>query len=153
MFFGVFSTELLPLPCKITDVGRLSLFIEFFVGFHIVCDRYTPDNAQFTFFNTIWPLSLSSGFGSEVYPWSESLSYVASCDGNGNGCTMALGNDNGYSAMAIWMGVHCNGKLMFTRGRGEEGGPSLAGRAGQVLREVNHRHCCHVTIIWSWSSY
>ena len=76
VFFGVFSTELLPLPCKITEVGRLSLFIEFFVGFHIVCDRYTLDNAHFTYFNTIWPLSLSSGFGSEVYPWPENLSYV-----------------------------------------------------------------------------
>ena len=75
VFFGVFSTELLPLPCKITEVGRLSLFIEFFVGFHIVCDRYTLDNAHFTYFNTIWPLSLSSGFGSEVYPWPENLSY------------------------------------------------------------------------------
>ena len=79
VFFGVFSTELLTLPCKITEVGRLSLFIEFFVGFHIVCDRYTLDNAHFTYFNTIWPLSLSSGFGSEVYPWPENLSYL----GNG----------------------------------------------------------------------
>ena len=76
VFFGVFSTELLPLPGKITEVGRLSLFIEFFVGFHIVCDRYTLEYAHFTYFNTIWPLSLSSGFGSEVYPWPENLSYV-----------------------------------------------------------------------------
>ena len=76
VFFGVFSTELLTLPSKITEVGRLSLFIEFFVGFHIVCDRYTQDNAHFTYFNTILPLSLSSGLGSEVYPWSESSSNV-----------------------------------------------------------------------------
>ena len=27
--------------CKNTEVGCLSPFIEFFVGFHIVCDRYT----------------------------------------------------------------------------------------------------------------
>ena len=76
VFFGVFSTELLTLPCKITEVDRLSLFIDFFVGFHIVCDRYTLEYAHFTYFNTIWPLSLSSGFGSEVYPWPENLSYV-----------------------------------------------------------------------------
>ena len=44
------------------------LFIDFFVGFHIVCDRYTLDKAHYTYFNTIVPLSLSSGFGSEVYP-------------------------------------------------------------------------------------
>ena len=53
VFFGVFSTELLTLPCKIIEVDRLSLFIDFFVGFHIVCDRYTLDNAHFTYFNTI----------------------------------------------------------------------------------------------------
>ena len=28
---------------------------------------------NFTFSDTIWPLSLSSGFGKEVYPWSKSL--------------------------------------------------------------------------------
>ena len=48
--------------------------------FHIVCDRYTLEYAHFTYFNTIWPLSLSSGFGSEVYPWPENLSYVPLCD-------------------------------------------------------------------------
>ena len=40
------------------------LFHWFFVCFHIVCDRYTSDYAHFTFFiHTIWPLSLSSDFG------------------------------------------------------------------------------------------
>ena len=76
VFFGVFSTELLTLPCKITEVGRLSLFIEFFVGFHIVCDRYTLDNAHFTYFNTIWPLSLSSTFGTAFITGSHIVSYV-----------------------------------------------------------------------------
>ena len=32
------------------------------------------DYAHFTFFITVLPLSISSDFGSEVYPWSESLS-------------------------------------------------------------------------------
>ena len=76
VFFGVFSTELLTLPCKITEVGRLSLFIEFFVGFHIVCDRYTLDNAHFTYFNTIWPLSLSSTFGTAFITGSHIVSYT-----------------------------------------------------------------------------
>ena len=75
VFFGVFSTELLTLPCKITEVGRLSLFIEFFVGFHIVCDRYTLDNAHFTYFNTILPLSLSSTFGTAFITGSHIVSY------------------------------------------------------------------------------
>ena len=77
MFFGVFSTELLTLPCKITEVGRLSLFIESFVGFHIVCDRYTQDNAHFTYSNTIWPLSLSSTFGNAFITGSHIVSYSA----------------------------------------------------------------------------
>ena len=34
-------------------------FPAFFVWFHIVCDRYTSDYANFTFSDTIWPLSLS----------------------------------------------------------------------------------------------
>ena len=81
VFFGVFSTELLPLPCKITEVGRLSLFIEFFVGFHIVCDRYTLDNAHFTYFNTIWPLSLSSTFGTAFITGSHSVISGCPCMG------------------------------------------------------------------------
>ena len=35
---------------EISEVGRLSCFIEFFVWFHIVCDRYTSDYDQITFF-------------------------------------------------------------------------------------------------------
>ena len=34
---------------KISEVGRLSCLIDFFVLFHIVCDRYTSDYAHFTF--------------------------------------------------------------------------------------------------------
>ena len=75
VFFGIFSTELLTLRCKITEVVRLSLLIEFFVGFHIICDRFTLDNAHFTYFSTIWPLSLPSTFGSDMYPWAERSSY------------------------------------------------------------------------------
>ena len=47
---------------EISEVGRLSCFCEFFAWSHIVCDRYTSDNAHFTFSYTIWPLSLSSNF-------------------------------------------------------------------------------------------
>ena len=78
VFFGVFSTELLPLPYKITEVGRLSLFIDFFVGFHIVCDRYTLDNTHFTYFNNIWPLSRSSNFGTAFITLAHSSSYTSS---------------------------------------------------------------------------
>ena len=38
---------------EISEVGRLSCFIEFFVCFHIVCDSYTSDYAHFTFSDTI----------------------------------------------------------------------------------------------------
>ena len=38
--FCVFSTELLPSPCKNTESGSLSSSIDFFVWFHIVCHRY-----------------------------------------------------------------------------------------------------------------
>ena len=46
-----------------------------FVWFHIVCDRYTLDNAHFTYFNTIWPLSLSSNFGTAFITRPHILSY------------------------------------------------------------------------------
>ena len=48
---------------EISEFGRLSCFSDFFVWFHIVCDRYTSYYAHFTFSDTIWPLSLSSDFG------------------------------------------------------------------------------------------
>ena len=48
---------------EISEFGRLSCFSDFFVLFHIVCDRYTSYYAHFTFSDTIWPLSLSSDFG------------------------------------------------------------------------------------------
>ena len=61
----------------------LSLFIDFFVWFHIVCDRYTLDNAQLTYFNPIWPLSLSSNFGTAFITLPHSLSYT--------GCFFSVG--------------------------------------------------------------
>ena len=48
------------LQCKLqwahsenSEIGHLSCFIEFFVWFHIVCDRYSSDYAHFTFSDTI----------------------------------------------------------------------------------------------------
>ena len=38
---------------EISEVGHLSCFIDFFVWFHIVCDRYTLDYVHFTFSDTI----------------------------------------------------------------------------------------------------
>ena len=38
---------------EISEVGRLSCLIDFFVLFHIVCDRYTSDFAHFIFSDTI----------------------------------------------------------------------------------------------------
>jgi hypothetical protein len=38
-------------------------------------DRYTLDNAHFTCFNTIWPLSLSSNFGTAFITRPHILSY------------------------------------------------------------------------------
>ena len=40
-----------------TEIDCLSFFIEFFAWFRIVCDRYTPEYAHFTYFNPILPLS------------------------------------------------------------------------------------------------
>ena len=48
--FLVISTEN---QWQISEVGRLSCFIDFFL-FHIVCDRiYTSDYAHFTFSDTV----------------------------------------------------------------------------------------------------
>ena len=38
---------------EISEVGRLSCFIDFFAWFYIVCGRYTSDYAHFTFSDTI----------------------------------------------------------------------------------------------------
>ena len=54
----------------------MRLFTEFFVWFHIVYDRYTLEYAHFTYFNTIWPLSLSSNFGTAFITLAHSLSYM-----------------------------------------------------------------------------
>ena len=61
--FGPLWTNFTGNQWEISEVCRLSCFIDFFVWFHIVCDRYTSDYAHFTFSDTIWPLSLSSDFG------------------------------------------------------------------------------------------
>ena len=45
------------------------------VWIHIVCDRYSLEYAHFTYFNTIWPLSLSSNFGTAFITLAHSLSY------------------------------------------------------------------------------
>ena len=59
-----------------SESGRLSYFIQFFVWFHIVCDRYASDHAHFTFFNLIWPLSLSWVFEIQTNGYTEKLSYL-----------------------------------------------------------------------------
>ena len=56
--------------------GRLSYFIQFFVWFHIVCDSYASDHAHFTFFNLIWPLSLSWVFEIQTNGYTEKLSQL-----------------------------------------------------------------------------
>ena len=61
-----------------SESGRLSYFIQFFVWFHIVCDRYASDHAHFTFFNLIWPLSLSWVFEIQTNGYTEKLSYQLS---------------------------------------------------------------------------
>ena len=57
------------------EIGRLSCFSDFFVRFHIVCDRYTSDYAHFTFSDTIWPLLLSPNFGTQMITLTETASY------------------------------------------------------------------------------
>ena len=63
-----------------SESGRLSYFIQFFVWFHIVCDRYASDHAHFTFFNLIWPLSLSWYFEIQTNGYTEKLSYTMQLD-------------------------------------------------------------------------
>ena len=60
---------------EIRKVGCLSFFIDLFVWFHIVCDRYTSDYAHFTFSDTIWPLLLSPDFGTQMITLAETASY------------------------------------------------------------------------------
>ena len=59
-----------------SESGCLSYFIQFFVWFHIVCDRYASDHAHFTFLNLIWPLSLSWVFEIQTNGYTEKLSFV-----------------------------------------------------------------------------
>ena len=61
---------------EISEFGRLSCFSDFFVWFHIVCDRYTSYYAHFTFSDTIWPLSLSSDFGTRSCTHTDTVSYI-----------------------------------------------------------------------------
>ena len=49
---GLLSNLYLLAPFSNPKKKRVSCFIEFFVWFHIVCDRYTSDYAHFTFFPT-----------------------------------------------------------------------------------------------------
>ena len=42
-----------PFQWEITEIECLSCFGDFFVRFHIVCDRYTSDYDQITFSDTI----------------------------------------------------------------------------------------------------
>ena len=65
---------------EITEIGHLSCFSEFFVRFHIVCDRYTSDYAHFTFSDTIWPLLLSPNFGTQMITLAETASYSKMSD-------------------------------------------------------------------------
>ena len=73
-----FSRELSNTHSENSEFGRLSYFIQSFVWFHIVCDRYASDHAHFTFFNLIWPLSLSWVFEIQTNGYTEKLSYSAS---------------------------------------------------------------------------
>ena len=59
-----------------SESGRSSFFIQFFVWFHIVCDRYASYHAHFTLFNLIWPLSLSWVFEIQTNGYTEKLSYL-----------------------------------------------------------------------------
>ena len=53
VLFGPFPQISTENQWEISEFGRLSCFSEFFVRFHIVCDRYTSDYAYFTFSDTI----------------------------------------------------------------------------------------------------
>ena len=50
--FGPFWTISTENQWEISEFGCLSCFIDFFVWFHIVCDRCTSDYDHFTFSNT-----------------------------------------------------------------------------------------------------
>ena len=50
---GLLSNLYLLAPFSNPKKKRVSCFIEFFVWFHIVCDRYSSDYAHFTFSDTI----------------------------------------------------------------------------------------------------
>ena len=56
-------------------IWPFELFHWIFVWFHIVCDRYTPEYAHFTFSDTIWPLLLSPNFRTEMNTLAETASY------------------------------------------------------------------------------
>ena len=73
--FGPLWTLSTDYQWEISEVGHLSCFIDFFVWFHIVCDRYTLDYVHFTFSDTIWPLSLSSDFGTRSCTHTDTASY------------------------------------------------------------------------------
>ena len=45
-----------------SESGRLSYFIQFFVYFHIVCDKYASDHAHFTFFLPYLTIFIFMGF-------------------------------------------------------------------------------------------
>ena len=51
--FGPFWTISTENQWEITEIECLSCFGDFFVRFHIVCDRYTSDYDHFTFSDTI----------------------------------------------------------------------------------------------------
>ena len=51
--FGPFWTISTENQWEITEIECLSCFGDFFVRFHIVCDRYTSDYDQITFSDTI----------------------------------------------------------------------------------------------------
>ena len=78
--FGPFWTISTENQWEISEVGRLSCFIEFFVWFHIVCNRYTSDYAHFTFSDTIWPLLLPPNFGTQISTLAETVSYKSAMD-------------------------------------------------------------------------
>ena len=64
-----------PFQWEITEIECLSCFGDFFVRFHIVCDRYTSDYDQITFSDTIWPLLLSPDFGTQMITLAETATY------------------------------------------------------------------------------
>ena len=69
-----------PLPQKINGKSlKLAVWavsVNFFLRFHIVCDRWQimTDYAHFTFSDTIWPLLLSPNFGTQMNTLAETAS-------------------------------------------------------------------------------